>query len=154
MSDDKKVVDFNEKRKQTIEQKRRSFERVVFQEFLGVYTVVDEQGSSYPVKLVDISKDGCQFQVPFSLKAKNTYKSGTEVELKLFFTKGTYIPAMVTVRHATEYIDEQGDAWLRLGGEFDTSLPSFKALSHFIEFIYQYAEFSCVDKGQSKVYFL
>lgn len=154
MSDSKKVVDFNEKRKQTIEQKRRSFERVVFQEFLGVYSVVDDQGSNFPVKLVDISGDGCQFQLPFSLKAKNQFKAGTEVTLKLFFTKGTFIPAVVTVRHASEYVDEQGDAWLRLGGEFDTSLPSFKALSHFIQFIYQYAEFSCVDKGESKVYFL
>ena len=154
MSDDKKVVDFNEKRKQSIEQKRRTFERVVFQEFLGVYTVIDDQGSSYPIKLVDISGEGCQFQVPFSLKAKNQFKSGTETTLKFFFTKGSYIPAVVTVRHATEYIDKNGDAWLRLGGEFDTSLPSFKALSTFIDFIYQYAEFSCLDKGESKVYFL
>ncbi len=154
MSDDKKVVDFNQKRKENIEQKRRSFERVVFQEFLGVYSVVDDQGSSFPIKLVDISADGCQFQLPFSLKAKNQFKSGTEVTLKLFFTKGTFIPAVVTVRHATEYVDQQGDAWLRLGGEFDTSLPSFQALSHFIQFIYQYAEFSCVDRGESKVYFL
>ncbi len=154
MSDDKKVVDFNEKRKQSIEQKRRTFERVVFQEFLGVYTVIDDQGSSYPIKLVDISGDGCQFQVPFSLKAKNQFKSGTETTMKFFFTKGSYIPAVVTVRHATEYIDKNGDAWLRLGGEFDSSLPSFKALSTFIDFIYQYAEFSCLDRGESKVYFL
>lgn len=154
MSDDKKVVDFNEKRKKSIEQKRRSFERVVFQEFLGVYTVIDDQGSSFPIKLLDISSEGCQFQVPFSMKAKNQFKSGTEVTLKLFFTKGSYLPAVVTVRHATEYIDQQGDAWLRLGGEFDTSLPSFAALQSFINFIYQYAEFSCLDKGESKVFFL
>lgn len=154
MSDDKKVVDFNQKRKETIEQKRRSFERVVFQEFLGVYTVVDDQGTSLPIKLLDISKDGCQLQLPFSKVNKATFTNGKEIELKLFFTKGTYIPAMVTVRHASEYVDQQGDAWLRLGGEFDTSLPSFKALSHFIEFIYQYAEFSCVDHTNSKVYFL
>lgn len=154
MSDDKKVVDFNEKRKQSIEQKRRTFERVVFQEFLGVYTVIDDQGSSYPIKLVDISGEGCQFQVPFSLKAKNQFKSGTETTMKFFFTKGSYIPAVVTVRHVSEYVDKNGDAWLRLGGEFDTSLPSFKALSTFIDFIYQYAEFSCLDRGESKVYFL
>lgn len=154
MSDEKKVVDFNEKRKQSIEQKRRTFERVVFQEFLGVYSVVDDQGTGYPIKLVDISAEGCQLQLPFSLKAKNQFKGGTEVTLKLFFTKGSYLPCVVTIRHATEYIDQQGDAWLRLGGEFDTSLPSFKALSSFINFIYQYAEFSCIDKGESKTYFL
>lgn len=155
MSDEKKVFDFNEKRKKTIEQKRRTFERVVFQEFLGVYTVVDDQGGAgFPIKLLDISGVGCQFQVPFSLKAKNQFKAGTELTLKLYFTKGSYLPALVTVRHATEYIDEKGDAWLKMGGEFDTSVPSFKALSSFIDFIYQYAEFSCLDKGESKVFFL
>lgn len=154
MSDDKKVVDFSEKRKKTIEQKRRTFERVVFQEFLGVETVIDDQGAGFPVKLIDISGEGCQFQVPFSMKAKNQFKSGTELTLKLYFTKGTYLPAVVTLRHASEYIDKDGDAWLRIGGAFDTSLPSFKALASFIDFIYQYAEFSCVDKGESKVFFL
>ncbi len=154
MSDDKKVVDFNEKRMKNIEQKRRTFERVVFQEFLGVYTVIDDQGAGFPIKLLDISKVGCQFQVPFSAKAKNQFKGGTELTLKLFFTKGSYLPAVVTIRHASEYVDQQGDAWLRLGGEFDTSLPSFAALSSFINFIYQYAEFSCLDKGESKVFFL
>ncbi len=154
MSQDKKIIDFNQKRKETIEQKRRSFERVVFQEFLGVYTFLDDQGSNFPVKLVDISKDGCQFQLPFSLKAKNQFPAGSELTLKLFFTKGSYIPVVVKVRHTSEYIDQQGDAWLRFGAEFDTSLPSFSALSHFIEFMYQYAEFSCLDKGEGKVYFL
>lgn len=154
MSNDKKVFDFSEKRKQSIEQKRRSFERVVFQEFLGVYTVVDDSGSNYPIKLVDISRDGLQFQIPFSLKAKNQFKQQSEWTIKLFFTKGTYVPAVVTVRHASEYVDEQGDAWLRLGCEFDKTLPSFKAVSSFVEFIYQYAEFSVLDKGESKVYFL
>jgi hypothetical protein len=154
MSDEKNVVDFNEKRKKSIEQKRRTFERVVFQEFLGVYSVIDDQGAGYPIKLLDISKDGCQFQVPFSLKAKNQFKDGTELTLKLYFSKGSYLPAVVTIRHASEYIDQQGDAWLRLGSEFDTSLPTFKALSSFIDFIYQYAEFSCIDKSDSKVFFL
>lgn len=154
MSDDKKVVDFNEKRKKNIEQKRRTFERVVFQEFLGVYSVIDDHGAGYPIKLLDISSEGCQFQVPFSLKAKNQFKAGSELTLKLYFTKGSYLPAVVTIRHASEYIDQQGDAWLRLGSEFDSSLPSYTALSSFINFIYQYAEFSCIDKGENKVFFL
>ncbi|MFY7992309.1 MAG: PilZ domain-containing protein [Bacteriovoracaceae bacterium] len=154
MSDEKKVFDFGEKRKQSIEQKRRQFERVVFQEFLGVYSVIDDHGTGYPIKLVDISADGCLLQVPFSLKAKNQFKDGEEVTLKLYFSKGTYLPAVVKIRHAQEYVDKDGDAYLRLGGEFDKSLPSFGALSSFIDFIYKYAEYSCVDKGESKVFFL
>jgi hypothetical protein len=151
---DKKVFDFNQKRKESIEKKRRTFERVVFQEFLGVYSVIDDQGTGFPIKLLDVSSEGCQLQLPFSLKAKNQFKENTDVTLKLYFTKGSYLPALITIRHASEYIDQQGDAWLRLGCEFDTTVPSFKALSSFINFIYEYAEFSCVDKGENKVYFL
>lgn len=154
MSDDKKVVDFNEKRKQSIEQKRRTFERVVFQEFLGVETVLDDQGAGFEVKVLDISAEGCQFQVPYTEKAKNKFMPGTEVTMKFFFTKGTYLPALVTVKRGAKHVDKNGDTWLRLGGEFDSSLPSFKALSSFISFIYQYAEYSCVDRGESKVFFL
>jgi hypothetical protein len=154
MSDDKKVIDFNSRRKESIEQKRRTFERVVFQEFLGVDAVVDDKGTGFPIKLVDVSGDGLQFQLPFTIKAKNQFKPGSETTLKLYFTKGSYLPAVVTVRHASEYVDKDGTAWLRLGGTFDTTLPSFTALSSFINFIYQYAEFSCLDKGESKVYFL
>jgi hypothetical protein len=154
MSDDKKVVDFNEKRKKTIEQKRRNFERVVFQEFLGVETVVDSHGSGHPIKLLDVSNTGCQLQLPFSPNAKNQFSSGTELTLKFYFTKQTYLSAIVVVRHTSEYVDSKGDVWLRLGGEFDTSLPSFNALRSFIDFIYQYAEYSHVDKGEGKVYFL
>jgi hypothetical protein len=154
MSDDKKVIDFNAKRQKSIEQKRRTFERVMFQEFLGVYSVMDDQGTGYPVKLVDISKEGLQFQLPFSAKAKNQYKAGSEITLKLYFTKGSYLPALVTVRRAAEYIDERGDAWLRLGGEFDTTVPTFKAISTFVDFIIQYSELSSIDKTDSKVYFL
>jgi len=154
MSEDKKIVDFNEKRKLTIEQKRRNFERVVFQEFLGVYSVLDEQGTSYPVKLVDISTEGCLFQIPFSPKAKNQYRPEGDMTLKFYFTKGSYLPCVIKIKHVQEYVDTEGDAFLRIGGEFDKTLPSFAALSKFVEFIYQYAEYSCLDKGESKVFFL
>lgn len=151
---DKKVFDFSEKRRQSIEQKRRNFERVVFDEFLGVDAVIDDNGTGHPLKLVDISGDGCLFQVPFSKEARQRFKSGEEVTLKLFFTKTSFLPVVIKVRHATEYVDQRGDAYWRCGGEFDKTLPSFKALESFIQFMYKYAEFSCHDSAAHKVYFL
>ncbi len=151
---EKKVFDFNERRKQSIEQKRRSFERVMFDELLGVDVVVDDEGSGYPLKLVDVSHQGCLFQVPFSPKAKQRFAAGEEVTLKVFFTKTSFLPVVVKLRHATEFVDQRGDAYWRCGGEFDTSLPSFTAFKTFIEFMYKYAEFSCRDSASHKVYFL
>lgn len=151
---EKKVFDFSEKRRQSIEQKRRSFERVVFDEFLGVDAVIDDNGTGHPLKLVDISADGCLFQVPFSTEARQRFKAGSEVTLKLFFTKTSFLPVVIKVRHISEYVDQRGDAHWRCGGEFDKTLPSFKALESFIQFIYKYAEFSCHDSAAHKVYFL
>lgn len=150
---DKKVFDFGEKRRQNIEQKRRSFERVMFEEFLGVDAVIDDNGAGHPVKLLDVSKDGLQFQVPIGPKTQAMFKSGTDFTLKLFFTKGTYLPVVVKIRHTKETV-EKGEAYWRCGCEFDKTLPSFKAVESFIEFIYQYAEFSCQDNVAHKVYFL
>jgi hypothetical protein len=151
---EKKVFDFAAKRRESIEQKRRSFERVLFDEFLGVDAVIDDNGSGHPLKLIDISADGCQFQVPFCAKAKQKFGQGSELTLKLFFTKTSFLPVVVKVRRSAEFVDSKGDVYWRCGAEFDKSLPSFQALESFVQFMYKYAEFSCQDSAAHKVYFL
>lgn len=151
---DKKVFDFESKRRESIEQKRRTFERVMFDEFLGVEAMVDDNGSGHPVKLLDVSRDGLLFQLPHSAKASHMFAAGADFTLKLFFSKGSYLPVVVKIRHAKEHVDEKGKVYWRCGGEFDQTVPSFKAVQSFVEFIYRYAEYSCQDNVAHKVYFL
>lgn len=151
---DKKVFDFESKRRQSIEQKRRTFERVMFDDVMGVEAMIDDNGSGHPVKLLDVSRDGLLFQVPYSAKAGNLFADGAEFTLKLFFSKGSYLPVVVKLRHGKEFVDQKGDVYWRCGGEFDQTVPSFQAVQSFIEFIYKYAEFSCQDNVAHKVYFL
>lgn len=149
-----KVIDFQAKRNESIEKKKRSFERVLFTEFLGSYAEIDENGTKYKVSMVDISQDGCLFQIPFTEGAREHFKSDTELVVRVYFTQDDFLPLHVNVRHVNEHVNERGDACLRFGGEFDKTMPSFKAFEPFIDFIYKFAEFSCIDKGESKVYFL
>lgn len=149
-----KVIDFQSKRQDSIEKRKRTFERVLFQEFLGSYAEIDENGTKYDVSLVDISRTGCLFQIPFSQNLSKHFKPNQDVTIRIYFTKDDFLPVIVNLKHQNEYIDEKGDAYMRYGGEFDKSLPSFQAFEPFIEFIYKFAEYSCVDKGESKVYFL
>ena len=149
-----KVINFEEKRQTSIEKRKRNFERVLFTEFLGAYVELDENGTKYTVSLVDIAREGCMFQAPITPNAKDGFSEGDQITLRVYFTKDDFLPLVVNVKHAHEYIDKQGDAYMRYGCEFDKSLPSFQAFIPFIEFIYKFAEFSCVDKGESKVYFL
>lgn len=149
-----KVIDFESKRQESIEKRKRSFERVLFSEFLGSYAEIDQNGTKFDVTMVDISRDGCLFQIPFSETSRNHFKDKDEVTVRVYFTKDDFLPLSVSIKHFNEYIDERGEACLRFGGEFDKSLPSFQAFKPFIEFIYKFAEYSCIDKGESKVYFL
>lgn len=149
-----KVIDFQAKRNESIEKRKRSFERVLFSEFLGSYAEIDKNGTKFQVTMVDISRTGCLFQIPFSEGSKKHFEKIDNVMVRIYFTKDDFLPLSVNLKHFNEYIDERGDAFLRFGGEFDQTLPSFQAFAPFIEFIYKFAEFSCIDHGESKVYFL
>ena len=152
MSD--KVLNFVEKRKESIEKKRRTFERIMFENVLGAYTVINNDGAIYPVNLVDISYDGCLFQVPWNVKTDKKFNNNFELTMRMYFTKKSYVPVMVRIKYSKEHIDKDGQSYLQYGCEFDKSVPSFQALGCFIDFLYKFAEFSSLDKGDSKVYFL
>jgi len=148
------VINFKQKREESIEEKRRSFERVVFKNFMGTYSVVDEEeGSVYPIELVDISHDGCLFQVPWNKNNSKHFSEDKDVTLRMYFTEKSYIPVVLTIRHAHEYIDRTG-TYMRYGGQFDKETSSLEVVRSFVDFINKFAEHSIVDKGDSKVYFL
>ena len=148
-----KVIDFVKKRSENVEQKRRSFERMVFQNFLGAYSVIDNHGTISPITLVDISQDGCSFQVPWRAGKDVKIAKETEIVMRMYFTKGSYIPVVVSVRHGKEIIMDDGSTYMQYGCEFDKSHSSFEAMQSFIDFMDKFAKHSALDKGDTKVYF-
>ncbi len=153
MSDDK-VIDFIEKRNESIEQKRRNFERVMFENFLGAFTEIDDAGTKYPVELIDISKDGCQFQVPWSVNSDSTFTKGTEIPMRMYFTKKSFIHVTIVVRHSSEFVSENGTTYMRYGCSFDKSTHSWEAMESFIDFMYKFAEHSTIEKTSNTVYYI
>lgn len=149
-----KVLNFMEKRQEVIEQKRRNVERIMFDNLLGAYGVIDEAGSIYPVSLVDISYQGCQVQVPAQTGSEMTFAMDKEMTLRFYFTKKSYIPTLVKVKRIFPHQEQDGKKYWRYGLEFDKTVASFTPLQSFIEFLYSYAEHSQVDKGDNKVFFL
>lgn len=149
-----KVLDFVKKREENIEKKRRTFERILFQNFLGAYSVLDAQGTQYPITLIDISQDGCLFQVPWDINNPDSQLVKDEdMTLRMYFTKSTFIPVQVQVKYGKEFVDTDGQTYMRYGCEFDKSFPSFKAMESFIDFLYEFAEHSSYDKGEVKSFF-
>ncbi len=150
---DFKVLDFNKKKADTIEQKRRAFNRIVFQNFLGAYSVIDDNGTIYPVTMVDIAGDGCSFQVPWNGAKDKKLPGGFEVSLRMYFTNQSYIPVLMQIRHGKEVLGKDGNTYMQYGCEFDKTVASFEAMQSFIDFIYRFAEHSVIDRGDTKVYF-
>lgn len=149
----KKVIDFTARRNEKVEQKRRNIERVVLNDILGCYSVIDDSGSHYPVKLIDVSGDGCLFEIPERDNSPQYFKKNKEIALRFYFTESTFLPIVANIKHMSEHRENNKD-YVRIGCEFDKSLPSFAAMEKFVEFLYKFAEFSSQDKGDLKVYFL
>jgi hypothetical protein len=150
-----KVLDFNSERKERVEQKRRSFERVVFKNFLGSYSVIDNAGSIYEIEMVDISKTGCLFQVPWNVQNDKKFEKGKEINLRMYFSQKTYLPIIVKVKYGNEYLNDKGHTYMQYGCEFDTTTHSYAALKSFIDFLYNYADLSVDEKGDThQVFFL
>ena len=149
-----KILDFTKKRAENIEAKRRNFERLVFDNFLGAHQEISKDGIIYPVTLVDISRDGCLFQIPWNGKRDKKLASGSEINMRMYFTEHTYIPVIMRIKNGRQHTDQNGSVYQRYGCAFDTSMPSFEAMSAFIEFLYKFAEHSTLDKGDKKVWFL
>lgn len=151
MSD--KVIDFCKKRKESVEKKRRNFERVMFQNFLGFKSVISYDGELYSVKIIDISQTGVLFQVPDFLQRQKEWKKDDVLALRLYFTDESYIMALVEVRYARFHRDPVDGRTMQYGCEFDQKVSTFEAFKSFIDFICKYAEHSSLDR-ESDIHFL
>ena len=147
---DCKILDFVSKRNEKIEQKRRSFERIFFQNFLGAYAILDQGGLSLPITLVDISPKGCLFKVPWKRRYGKRFKRGEEINLRIYFTDDSYISVAADIRHGRESTEQDSLIYMYYGCSFDTSLPSFKAMEKFIEFLHSFAEHSSLDRESKR----
>jgi len=148
---DVKVVDFNQVRTQKMDEKRRKTERIIFQNLLGVYCVVDNSQMKQ-LQLVDVSEDGIAFLVPFNVK--NPWPSETgEMPIRLYFTQDTYLPIQVQIVNSKPFIDA-GIRYVRYGCAVDTTLQSYETYLQFVRFLKSFSEQAHKDEGKDTVFYL
>ncbi len=147
----KQVVDFGEARAQRLDEKRRKTERIFFQHLLGVYSVTGN-AQMRPIELIEVSEDGCSFQVPFDA-AKPWPADSRELPIRLYFSQDTYIPVMLTVVNSRPSI-ENGTRYVRYGCTVDKTMSSYPAYQQFVKFLALYSEHAHKDKGEVSVFYL
>lgn len=146
------IVDFNQAREQKLAEKRRKNERIFFKQLLSVYSVV-EQGKIMPIELIDVSEDGCSFQLPFSATHPWPNSTTTPIPLRLYFSQDTYLEILVTVQNSRPFIDDRG-RYTRYGCTVDTQTSAYPAFQQFVKFLKLYSEASHTDMGNVTVFYV
>lgn len=143
------VVNLSSVRQEIIEEKRRTYERVVFQSSFGVYTLM-EDSKLHAIEVLDISEGGMQFQTPENSSLK--LNSGDVIPVRLYFSTDHYISIDVKVVRSFSAI-ENGTAVHRYGCLMDKTMASYAAIFHFVQFITKCAEHGHKDDAHLKVFY-
>lgn len=147
----KSVVDFTEARAQRLDEKRRKTERIFFKHLLGVYCVTGND-QMRPIELVEVSEEGCSFQVPYD--ANNPWPTDmSDLPLRLYFSQDTYVPVILKIQNSRPCIDN-GVRQVRFGCAVDQSVSSYPAYQQFVKFLKAYSEHAHKDKGDVTVFYL
>lgn len=143
------ILSFETAREEQIERRRRAYERVIFRNVLGVYTVMEQKGL-HAIELVDISEMGLSFQVPRN--SDLDLKEGTVMNMRLYFASDSYLPLRVKVVRTVDAIEE-GSPVRQYGCLIDKTLKSYRAIYHFVRFIANCAEHGHEDREHLKIFY-
>ena len=144
------VVDFSEIRARKLDEKRRKTERIFFKNLMGVYTV-SGNANMRPIEMLEVSEEGCSFQVVFD--SKNPWPTKDEpIPLRFYFSNDTYIMMHVQIRNSRPCID-QGMRYIRYGCEVDQSFASYEAYLQFVRFMKAYSLHAHRDMGDVSVFY-
>ena len=146
---DQQVVNLSSVRQEKIEEKRRQYERVVFQSSFGVFTYSEAVGLN-AIEVVDISEGGIQFQTPQRSTLK--LEAGDVIPVRLYFAADHYISIEVKVVRSFTAV-EDGRAVHRYGCLMDKTMATYGAFFHFVQFIQKCAETGHRDDKNHKIFY-
>jgi hypothetical protein len=151
-TDNKQVIDFTEVRAQKLEEKRRKTERIFFKHLLSVYSVVGE-ASMFPIELIDVSEEGCSFQIPHDPSKPWPHQTTDDLPTRLYFSQDTFLEIRLKILNSRACI-ENGTRYVRFGCSVDPSTKSFAAYQQFVKFLKLYSEQAHKDMGDITVFYL
>jgi hypothetical protein len=144
---DSKVVNFSKHQQEKQAIIRRDYERILYKQLLGGYTVIENLGLK-AVELHDISKSGCMFAMD---PHDGAFNVGEEIDFRFYFSSNAYIPAKLKIARADKVDDGYTTTW-HYGCSIDKSYQAYPALEKFVEFLDAFAQAARQDNGKEKTY--
>lgn len=143
-----RIIDLNSYRKNKNEEKRREYERVIFNRVLGVYSFAEKDGLTH-VEVVDVSYSGLRFREEHP---ENPFKAAQKIALRFYFTPNTYLRVVIEVKRVIPF-EENGRSGLEYGCEIDKNTKSYEVINQLVSFMYKYAEVACQDSHPPMIWF-
>jgi hypothetical protein len=142
---EQRIIDLNDYRKERDEERRREYERVLFNRILGVYSYAETAGknSLNHVEVLDVSYSGLRFRED---KPELPLRVGSKVALRFYFTPSSYLRVVIDVKRVTKFEEDDRKGY-DYGCEIDPSTKSCEVLKSFVSFMYKYAETACNDEN-------
>jgi len=150
-SKDKKklsIIDLAEFRKNKSEERRREYERVLFNRILGVYSFAEKTGLHH-VEVIDMSYSGIKFREE---KPEHPLKADQKIALRFYFTPSSYLRLVVEVKRVIPYKEEDKEG-LEYGCQLDKNTKSYNVIKQLIAFMYSYSEIACQDHNPPMIWF-
>ncbi len=122
---------------------------------IEIYTVINN-AQMKSIEIVDMSEEGCSFQVPFDPAHPHPTglsSGGDAITIRMYFSQDTYIPVVVKIVHSKASIDN-GARFTRYGCQVDTTVSSYGAYQSFVRFMKAYSESAHKDMGDMTVFYL
>jgi hypothetical protein len=150
-SKDKKeprIIDLETFRKNKNEERKREYERVLFNRILGVYSFAEKSGLNH-VEVIDISYSGIKFREE---KPQAPLKVAQKIALRFYFTPSSYLRLVVDVKRVTPFKEDDREG-LEYGCQLDKNTKSYEVIHQLISFMYKYAEIACQDHNPPMIWF-
>lgn len=142
------VVALEDYRKNKNEERKREYERILFNRILGVYSFAEKTGLKH-IEVADISYTGIKFREE---KPENPLQTGQKIALRFYFTPTSYLRLVVEAKRVTPF-EEKDRQGLEYGCEIDKDTKSYQVIQQLISFMYKYAEVACQDENPPMVWF-
>ena len=142
------IVDLQNYRKSKSEERRREYERVLFNRILGVYSFVEKTNLQH-IEVVDISYSGLKFREE---NPEKPLKAEEKIALRFYFTPSSYLRVIVDIKRALPFKDDDREG-MEYGCQLDKSTKSFEVIRDLIAFMYKYSETACQDHNPPMIWF-
>lgn len=145
---DHQIVDLQHYRKNKSEERRREYERVLFNRILGVYSFAEKTGLQH-IEVVDISYSGLRIREESPDKP---LRVDEKVALRFYFTPSSYLRVIVDVKRAAPFKEDDREG-MEYGCQLDKTTKSYEVVRELIAFMYKYSETACQDHNPPMIWF-